>query len=454
MRKLGTRLTTLFFVLFSIGQLAAQSPTLVTLVKAGRLLDPRTGNVLSPAAVLIEDGKIKDVGSPSQVQAHAPAGVKTIDLGNATLLPGLIDSHTHLLLDVIVPPEAESARHLNGDFAPGLLLAILESPGERVLRGAELASQDLESGFTTVRNLGHSGIDGDVVLRDAINAGRVPGPRILASGRKLMALGSYLQGLNPAIAEAIMQQEFLPIDSPDRARQAVRQNVFYNVDLIKVTVGGDISVSELTAVVEEAHRQHLKVAVHSIDAASIQTAIDSGADSIEHGNDVTDEQLKAMHDKGIFIDITPTFWGGFFTKIAEPTIVMSPAMKSELAASDDRRRQKVAVFTQWVLKSGVKFAAGSDMCWFYPGKTRGQASATIFANLHNAGMPPLEIIRAVTTNAAEMLGWQDRVGAVESGKFADLVAVTGDPVADITELERVRFVMKNGQVVRNDLASH
>jgi imidazolonepropionase-like amidohydrolase len=404
--------------------------------------------------VLIENGKIKEVGSPSQVQAHAPAGVKTIDLGSATLLPGLIDSHTHLLLDVIVPPEAESARHLNGDFAPGLLLAILESPSERVLRGAELAREDLESGFTTVRNLGHSGIDGDVVLRDAINAGRVPGPRILASGRKLMALGSYLQGLNPAIAEAIMQQEFLPIDSPDRARQAVRQNVFYNVDLIKVTVGGDISVPELTAVVEETHRQHLKVAVHAIDTASIQTAIDSGADSIEHGNDVTDEQLKAMHDKGIFIDITPTFWGGLFTKISEPTIVMSPAMKSELAASDDRRRQKAATFTQRVLKSGVKFAAGSDMCWFYPGKTRGQASATIFANLRDAGMPPLDIIRAVTTSAAEMLGWQDRVGAVEPGKFADLVAVAGDPISDITELERVRFVMKDGQVIRNDLASH
>jgi imidazolonepropionase-like amidohydrolase len=404
--------------------------------------------------VLIENGKIKEVGSPSQVQAHAPAGVKTIDLGSATLLPGLIDSHTHLLLDVIVPPEAESARHLNGDFAPGLLLAILESPSERVLRGAELAREDLESGFTTVRNLGHSGIDGDVVLRDAINAGRVPGPRILASGRKLMALGSYLQGLNPAIAEAIMQQEFLPIDSPDRARQAVRQNVFYNVDLIKVTVGGDISVPELTAVVEETHRQHLKVAVHAIDTASIQTAIDSGADSIEHGNDVTDEQLKAMHDKGIFIDITPTFWGGLFTKISEPTIVMSPAMKSELAASDDRRRQKAATFTQRVLKSGVKFAAGSDMCWFYPGKTRGQASATIFANLRDAGMPALDIIRAVTTSAAEMLSWQDRVGAVEPGKFADLVAVAGDPISDITELERVRFVMKDGRVIRNDLASH
>src|ERR1700682_388491 len=123
MRKLCTMLAELFFVFLSIGQIVAQSPAPVTLVKAGHLLDPRTGNVLSPAAVLIEGGKIKEVGSPSQVQSHAPAGVKTIDLGSATLLPGLIDGHTHLLLDVVVPPEAERARHLNGDFAPALLLA-------------------------------------------------------------------------------------------------------------------------------------------------------------------------------------------------------------------------------------------------------------------------------------------------------------------------------------------
>jgi len=454
MRKLCRLLTALFFVVFSIGHLAGQSPTLLTLVKADRLLDPRTGKVLSPAAVLIENGKIKEVGSPAKIQAAAPVDVKTVDLGSATLLPGLIDSHTHLLLDVIVPPEAESARRLNGDFAPGLLLAIAASPSERVLRGAALAREDLESGFTTVRNLGHSGIDGDVVLRDAINRGNVPGPRILAAGRKLTAPGSYVQSLNPALAHAIVEQEFQQIANVDQARQAVRENVFYNVDVIKVTVGDDISVAEMTAIVEEAHRQHLKVAVHAISTGSIQTAIDGGADSIEHGNDVTDEQLKAMRDKGIFIDITPTFWGSFFTKIAEPTIVMSPGLKAELAASDDRRRQKVAAFTQRVLKSGVKFAAGSDMCWFYPGKTRGQASAMIFANLADAGMPPLDIIRAVTTNAAEMLGWQDHVGAVEPGRFADLVAVAGDPIADIGELERVRFVMKDGEVIRNDLASH
>ena len=453
MRNLCTVLTALFFVLFSVGRVVAQTPTVQTLVRAGRMLDPRTGQVLSPAAVLIENGKIKEVGSPTQVQAHAP-GVKTIDLGSSTLLPGLIDSHTHLLLDIIVPPEAEIARHFNGEFAPGLLLAVVESPTKRVLLGAQLAREDLESGFTTIRNLGHSGIDGDAALRDAINAGRVPGPRILASGRKVIALDSYLQSLNPAVAQAIVEQEFLMIDSPERARHAVLQNVFYNVDLIKVTVGDAISPLELTAMVEEAHREHLKVAAHAVDIASIQTAIEAGADSIEHGNKVTDEQLKQMRDKGIFLDLTPTWYGNFFMKITEPSIVMSSAFHSSNASSDARVQKQYDELVPRVLKSGVKFAAGSDMCWFYPGKTRGEASAAAFVNLRAAGMPPLDVIRAITVNAAQMLGWHDRIGSIEPGKFADLVAVAGDPIADITEIERVRFVMKDGQVVRNDLTSH
>jgi imidazolonepropionase-like amidohydrolase len=444
-----------FFALFTAGQVTAESesPSLLTLVKAARLLDPRTGNVLSPAAVLIENGKIKEVGSPSRVQADAPAGIKIIDLGTATLLPGLIDSHTHLLLDVIVPPEAEVTRRFNGEFAPGLLLAIVESPSKRVLLGEQLAREDLESGFTTVRNLGHSGIDGDAALRDAINAGRVLGPRILASGRKLAQQGEYLQSLNPALAEAILQQEFLQVEGPDKARQAVHKNLFYNVDVIKVTADDDITPAEITAIVDEAHRQHLKVAVHAFTPPNIQIAIDAGVDSIEHGNGVTDEQLKMMREKGVFFDLTPTFADGLWTKI-HGTSVMSPASRSLMLADDDRRRQRYAGLVQRVLKSGVKFSAGSDMCWFYPGKTRGQASATMFPTLQKAGMPPLDILRAVTTSAAELLGWQDRVGTVESGKFADLVAVAGDPIADVSELERVRFVMKGGEVVRNDLASH
>jgi imidazolonepropionase-like amidohydrolase len=442
------------FTLFSSGQVTAQAPDPVTLVKAGRLLDPRTGNVLSPAAVLIEEGKIKEVGAPAKVQAHLPVGAKTIDLGGAILLPGLIDSHTHLLLDVIVPPVAESARHWNGDFAPALLLAIDESPIKRAFLGAQMAREDLESGFTTVRNLGHSGIDGDTELRDAINAGRVPGPRILASARKLITRGEYVQNLNPALAESILKQEFLLIDGLESARQAVRQNVFQNVDVIKVSADENLTVPELAAAVEEAHRNHLKLAVHAIDKTAIQTAIDSGADSIEHGNEATDEQLKQMRDKGIFLDLTPTAYNHFLLKIMEPSVVLSPAWRSARASTDARHDQLYDQLVQRVLKSGVKFAAGTDMCWFYPGKTCGQASVTTILNLHAAGMAALDVIRSVTTNAAEMLGWQDRVGAIEAGRFADLIAVSDDPVADITELERVRFVMKNGEVVRNDLASH
>src|ERR1700733_5957831 len=303
MRKLGISIFLGLVTVFSAVQAPAQSAVPVTLIKAGRLLDPRMGNILAPAAVLIEDGKIKEVGSPSQLQATAPAGVKVVDLGSATLLPGLIDSHTHLLMDIVVPPEVEQARHSNGLFAPELLLAIVESPTKRALLGAQMAREDLESGITTVRNLGHSGIDGDTELRDAINAGRVPGPRMLASGRKLITRGEYVQNLNPALTDVILQQEFLFIEGPNGGRQAVRQNEVQNVDVIKISADENLTVPELAAVVEEAHRQHLKVAVHAVDTVSIQTAIDAGADSIEHGNDATDEQLRQMRDKGIYFDL-------------------------------------------------------------------------------------------------------------------------------------------------------
>ena len=430
---------------------AAQSTVPLTLVKAGRLLDPRTGNVLAPAAVLIEGDKIKQVGATAPTDA--PAGARIIDLGTATLLPGLIDGHTHLLMDIVVPPEPEMQRRLNPLFAPAQLLAIVESPTKRAFIGAQSAREDLESGITTVRNLGHSGIDGDTELRDAINMGHIPGPRILASGRKLITRGSYLQNLNPALADAILEQEFLLIDGADRAREAVRRNVFQSVDVIKVTADENLTVAELRAVIEEAHRQHLKVAVHAGDTVSIQTAIDAGADSIEHGNDATAEQLRLMRTKGIFVDLTPTFYDDGYLKIAQPIIVISPAYLAVRANRAARNNERYDQLVQRVIKSGVKVATGSDMCWFSPGKTRGQASVAVFVNLHKAGMPALDVIRSVTVNAAEMLGWSDRIGTIEPGKFADLVAVGSDPIADITELERVRFVMKDGQVVRNDYAA-
>jgi imidazolonepropionase-like amidohydrolase len=450
-RALLTTSAALISALLLAGQVHAQSAPGAHLIEAARLLDPRTGAILSPAAVLVEDGKIREVGPPALVEAHAP-GAKRIDLGSATLLPGLIDAHTHLLLDVVVPAEAEGSRRFNGNFVPGLLLAITMSPSERVLMGAQLAREDLESGFTTVRNLGHSGIDGDTALRDAINAGRVPGPRILASARKLMVLGDYVQSLNPALAEAILKQEFLPIESPDQARRAVRTNLFYNPDLIKIAVEDGVTPAEAAAIVEEAHRNHLKVAAHAQSQAGIQTAIDAGVDSIEHGDGVSDQQLKQMRDKGIFMVLTPTFYDGRYTRFLEANIVMSPALRAARAASAEPSRRRYDAFVQRVMKSGVRYAIGSDMCWYSAGQTRGQASIGAITAIHGTGMPSLDIIRAITTSAAEVLGWQDRIGAVEPGKLADLVAVAGDPVADITELQRVRFVMKDGRVVRNELA--
>jgi imidazolonepropionase-like amidohydrolase len=347
-----------------VGQVVGQPAASFTVVRAERLLDPRSGDVLSPAAVLIEGDRIKELGIPSQVQAHTPSSAATIDLGDVTLLPGLIDSHTHLLLDIIVPPEAQVTRLYNGEFVP------------------------------------------------------------------------------------IVRQEFFEVQGPEQARQAVRENIFYNVDVIKVAIGDDLTQAEMTAIADEAHRQNRKVAVHAFTPASIQIAIDAGVDSIEHGNGVTDAQLQQMREKGIFFDLTPTWFDGFWTKIHE-TSVLSPAFRATLAARDDSNRERARALVQRVLKSGVKFAAGSDTCWFYQGKTRGQATATMFSALRQAGMPAADIIRAVTTNAAQMLGWESRVGALEPGKLADIIAVPGNPLADISELERVGFVMKGGQVIRN-----
>lgn len=442
--------------LVAVGPILFLQPGMAAeLIKAGRLLDPRSGTVITPAAVLIEDGKIKEAGPLQRVTADAPAGVQVIDLGKATLLPGLIDSHTHLLLDVSVPTEDEMNRTYNGRFEPGLLLAVAGmTPARRVLLGAKLAHEDLESGFTTVRNVGHSGIDGDMALRDAINAGYVVGPRMLAAGRKITAPNAYLADLNPALAQQIRDQEFLQTNSPDEARHAVLENQFYGADLIKITLEDDLTQEEVTAIAETAHGQGMRVAVHVFTPVSIQIAINASVDSIEHGDGITDDELAQMRKKGIFFDITETFYNGRFKNIFDRSIVMSPTFVSDLAASSNKRSRDVPSLIQRILKSGVKYAAGSDMCWHYPGMTRGQATATMFTALRDAGMPPLDIIRAVTTNAAELLGWADRVGAVEPGKFADLIAVAGDPVADISELERVRFVMKDGEVIKNDLASH
>lgn len=423
---------------------AAAPQTKTTLLKAGRMLDVRTGKYVPNAGVLVEQDKIKEVGALAQVEAHAPKDAQIIDLGTATLLPGLVDCHAHLLTSgtSIFPQET-------------ILNAVAGmSPTARVLMGAHHARDDLEAGFTTVRVVGHSGIDGDVALRDAIARGWLVGPRIQAAARKLAPPGGQALHLNPAIADQIVDQEFLQVGSADEARRAVREDLLYGADLIKVVADADnrfITPEEMRAIVEEAHRAKVKVAVHATTVTGIQAAIDAGVDSIEHGNDITDEQLKTMREKGIFLDITELLFGGRLRAMIEKRQVLPPQLQQGLKAYEQMEAKRTPARIARILKSGVKFTTGSDMWFDYPGKTRGEATALMFGALKELGMSPADVVRAATVNAAESLGWQDRIGTVEPGKLADIIAVAGDPLVDVTQLEHVQFVMKGGEVVKNAL---
>lgn len=432
----------LFFSCYLLAQSTSATPK-TTLLKAGRLLNVRTGQYLLNAGVLIENDKIKEVGPFPDVQAHAAKGASVIDLGEATLLPGLIDCHAHLL-DAMGPREP-------GDNVLQTVAGM--SPSARALLGARMAREDLEGGFTSVRVVGHSGVDGDIALRDAINAGWVPGPRIVAAGRKLTPPGGQAVRLNPAVADVILEQEFLQVSGADEARKAVRVNLAYGADVIKVVAdAGDrfITTEEMKAIVEEAHRSHAKIAVHARTAVSVKVAVDAGADSIEHGNGITDEDLKVMREKGLFYDLTETFDGKRLRQWLLKSVVFSPQDEERVSAWEKNSIDEAVPRIQRVLKSGVKFAAGSDMWFEYPGKTRGEATALMFEALRDLGVPSADILRAATVNAAELLGWQDKVGAIEPGKLADIIATSDDPLRDITTLQHVRFVMKGGVVVKND----
>lgn len=436
----------LLLVIISAATLAQNAPVKTTLIKAGRLLDVKAGVYLTNQGVLVVGDRIKEVGAFDAIKARAPQDAVLIDLSQATLLPGLIDCHGHLL-------SAMEGRWFPAGEAIALTVTRV-GPAKRALMGAANARAMLEAGFTAVRNVGHSGVNGDAALRDAINEGLIPGPRVLAACRKLTPIGGQAIGLRSEHADAIIAEEFLTIGSPDEARRAVRQALADGADVIKVVADDNnriLSSAEMRAIVEEAHRGKVKVAVHATTIAGIQAAIDGGVDSIEHGDGATEEQFRAMRDKGIFLN--PTLWTAQAVRdIYTKSLYFPPAA---LAQFENEGKEYVRLSReklQRALKAGVKLAAGSDMWMRYPGKQRGEATMMMFEALVDAGLPHPEVIRAATVNAAELLGWQDRLGNIEAGKFADLIAVAGDPLKDINELKRVKFVMKGGEVVKHEHA--
>lgn len=427
---------------FVVAQTSSSGASTV-LVKAGKLLDVKTGDYRIDQGILIVDERIKEVGPLSVIQSHAPKDAAIIDLTHFTVLPGLIDAHTHLL---------QNNYSRIGD-EPNLLITVTSmSTASRALLGSAMGRQDLEAGITTVRDVGNSGLNGDVALRDAIEGGWVTGPRMVVSTRALAAPGGQFGSAEriPHDRQNVIDQEYSIISSPDEARRAVKQAVYDGADCIKVITSHQISPEEMKAIVEEAHRSGKKVAAHAIDDVETRTAAEAGVDSIEHAYDIPDDVLKIMAQKHIFLvptDGSEELWNRNvrpeFRERATPEEVKQANDIAKYVFGTRSQRLKRA------MAAGVPIAAGSDIYVDHPGITRGVASVAMVHGYVESGMSPLEAIRTATLNAAQLLGWQDRVGALDAGKFADLIAVSGDPLKDISELERVQFVMKGGVVVRD-----
>src|ERR1700691_294401 len=417
-------------MLLVAGHLVAQqsSRNAVIHIHAGHVLDVKTGKMLSNQTVVIEDGKILRVEAADETKASAD--VLRIDLPNATLLPGLIDAHTHLTMDPTFGYEELGV-----------------SIPREALTGAKNARITLQAGFTTVRNVGADGFT-DVALRDAINAGDVPGPRMLVSGPLLGITGGHCD--NNLLPYQYHATGDGVADGIAAVQHKVRENIKYGADLIKICATGGVlskgddpqasqyTLEELQAIVADAHRLGRKVAAHAHGAQGILWASEAGVDSIEHGSYIDDAAIAEMKKNGTYL--VPTLYlADWFLENAEK-IGTPPELIAKGREVMPAARKNVAR----AFAAGVKVGFGTDAAVYPHG-----LNAHEFAVMVKLGLTPLQAIQAATINDADLLGWSDKVGTIAPGKWADIVAVDGDPLGDVTTLERVKFVMKGGEVVKN-----
>ena len=409
---------------------SAKQPDREIIVRVARVLNVRSGAYITGAAIWIEGERIKAVGNAVDVSKQAPASAEVLDLGDVTVLPGLIDCHTHLMARL--PPGADG-------YALNLLT---KSEAYRALEGAADARATLEAGFTTVRDVESEGSGySDIALRDAINNGLVAGPRMRVATRGIAAVGQYEPfGISPDLTDFPTGAQM--VSGPEEARRAVREQIGHGADLIKVYADWlypTLTVAEMQVIVEEAHKANRKVAAHATTTEGIRNAILAGVDSIEHGHHADRADLQLMKQKGVYL--VPTLSGLDAHIARKPDDFASVKAQAYLAAI----RQAITVAKQL----GVKIADGSDPA----SATRHGKNAEELQSMTRRGLTNLEAIRAATTSAADLIGWPDDVGAVESGKFADLIAVQGDPLKDIALLQHILFVMKGGTVIKNELSS-
>ena len=409
-----------------------QPPAARTLVRAGHLVDVRAGRVLDTQTLVVSGDRIVAVEPTAQVKEQP--GDKVIDLGDATLLPGMIDVHTHLTDENNFDPYHE----------------LSTSVAKSALIGARNAKVTLQAGITTVRNVGAEGF-ADVDLRDAINEGLIEGPHMQVSGPPLGITGGHMD--NNLLPEKYHDVGEGVADGIPAVQHMVRKNIKYGADLIKIGATGGVlskgddpqasqyTLEEMQAIVADAHRLGRKVAAHAHGAQGILWASEAGVDSIEHGTHMNDEDITMMKEKGTYF-VPTAYLVDWVNKNAHLPVFYEKKMHDVSAVEKANAKHAIA--------AGVKVAMGTDAA-VYP---HGLNAHEFEVYVRDFGMTPVESLRTGTVNAADLMGWSDRVGSLDAGKWADAVAVKGNPLEDITVLQHPVFVMKSGVVYRDDLHRH
>ncbi|HEX4153884.1 MAG TPA: amidohydrolase family protein [Steroidobacteraceae bacterium] len=412
--------------LFALALLLIAAPLYgqVLAIRAGAVIDPAQGVSAKDQVILVENGKIKAIGAGLAI----PAGARVIDLSHEWMTPGLIDAHTHMTLTEYSQEVPFETYYLN------------QSSTLRGLHGLHNVMQVLQAGFTSLRDVGNSAewVMGDV--RRAIEVGWFAGPTIIDSGKIIAPFGGQSQNIPPEQGR-FWRYEYIDADGPAEIRKAVRTNIYYGAGVIKLVADNNryhYSVDEIRAAVDEAHRAGLPVAVHCYTGDAAENAIEAGVDSIEHGFELTDAQLKRMKEKGIFLvgtDIPRAhldIYGNDGGLLPEPA-VLAPQIIDRL-----KRAHRI----------GVRMAFGTDTTIDMPGRTRADLMFDYLAVWRAAGIPPADILRAMTVDAAELLRINKARGSIAVGLSADLVAMPANPLDDIENLRRIDFVMKDGKIVR------
>ena len=421
-------------VLLASTPLAAQPTDVVTVIHAGKLLDKPGSPPRGPSTVIIRNGKIAEILSGHQ---QGPAGATLIDLKDKFVLPGLIDSHVHLDSDA------------GGNAA--LIEAVTDSPARAAYRAAGNAKKTLMAGFTTVRNLG-DGSGATLALRDAVAAGELPGPRIIDAGRSISTTSGHMDAtlsVSEDLHNSIGQENLC--DGVESCRQVIRKQVRRGVDVIKIATTGGVNSrigaglgrqlfdDEVKALVDTAHLYGKKVAVHAHGDDGVNIALAAGADSIEHGTMMTDESIRLFKAAGAYYVPTLSTVNGYLERLAANPNAYPP----DVLAKVQWRIRVTGKSLAKAYPAGVKIAFGTDA-----GVSKHGRNADEFEWMVKHGMPASAAIQAATMNAATLLGVEKEVGSLEPGKAADLIAVAGDPIQDITTLKFVRFVMKGGRVFK------